>query len=329
MKKSEAIKIISDCAKLYDKNLCDKNLLIIHGVANSPQYIEIVAQSQNFAHLTGVELSNISPESFYSKAYNHKLTPNDFEFKKDGTTELKLTILHGAMKIAKTAKMIGDFRGNRPKLQTNKLAGTTNFSVGFVLDNKSNQFFVPNTILKGNIKDDIFQHQRVLAILSKRINEPCYNTIESVAKGIDIILLLEKLQKAVHIDTSLYQNESSPNIQNIQFTTPDILPSPSGAATIPSPMDNLVKGLSDAVEKLHNFFASFMPKPKRSPRSRKSVKEEQPRSPEQSEPESKPPRQDAPKAFAVRRSQIKEIAGKQAETPHVQRSRDKKQNIEQ
>ncbi len=123
--------------------------------------------------------------------------------------------------------------------------------------------------------------------------------------------------------------ETDENIRIVQFTTPSILPSPSGAVAIPSPMDNLVKGLSDAAEKLHNFFASFLPKPKRSPRPRTSVMAEQPRSPEQSEPESEPPRQDAPKAFAVRRSQIKEIAGKQAETPHVQRSRDKKQNIEQ
>lgn len=138
----------------------------------------------------------------------------------------------------------------------------------------------------------------------------------------------KNLYTSERIDTSP-SLESSPNIKNIQFTAPDILPSPTGAAAIPSPMDNLVKGLSDAAEKLHNFFASFLPKPKRSSRPRTSVKAEHPRSPEQSEPESKPPRQDAPKAFAVRRSQIKELAGKQAETPHIQRSKDKKQNIEQ
>ena len=196
--------------------------LIIYGNVNLPKIIETRATDDNFLHLTGIENvnSSVTPAKFYKNILDKKISENDFEIKKDGTTELKLKVLPFLMDITKHAKMLGIYNYRRPKLKTDKLIGNITASLGFI---KTGHYYSPNTVLNGDIRDDIEKSERVLAILSKDVKEKKYQTIESVAKKIDINLLLPKVAQSVlvdealinlkqHIDTSLPPNEKT-NIQ--------------------------------------------------------------------------------------------------------------------
>lgn len=72
---------------------------------------------------------------------------------------------------------------------------------------KSGRFYSPNTVLKGDIRDDIEKSERVLSILSKGIKEEKYNIIESTAKKIDIDRLLIKIAGDIMIDDSLIHTD--------------------------------------------------------------------------------------------------------------------------
>ena len=66
MRKTDAIRIIYQAAKIYDEQLCSKKLLIIYGAPIVPKYIEAIFTSSNFLHLTGIKLNGSnSADSFY------------------------------------------------------------------------------------------------------------------------------------------------------------------------------------------------------------------------------------------------------------------------
>ncbi|MCM1525355.1 MAG: PBECR4 domain-containing protein [Ruminococcus sp.] len=215
MRKSDAIRIIYQAAKIYDEQLCNKRLLVIYGAPNIPNYIETFAFPSNFLHLTGVKLNNNnSADRFYRYACDERLRESDFEFK-DNTTEQKLNVLIQTLRISTNAKMIGDFINGHLKLQTDKLAGSVNSCLGFI---KSNNYYVPNTVLEVDIRQETSDRQKVLAILSKRIEEEKYNTIEMVGKKIDIERLIEKVAQYVQIDSKIMCN----NERNLSQSSPQI-----------------------------------------------------------------------------------------------------------
>ena len=200
MRKSDAIRIIYQAAKIYDKQLCNKRLLVIYGAPNIPDYIEAVVFPSNFLHLTGVKLNNnISADRFYRYAFDERLRESDFDFK-DNTTEQKLNVLIQTLRISTNAKMIGDFINGHLKLQTDKLAGSVNSCLGFI---KTDNYYVPNTVLEVDIRQKTSDRQKVLAILSKKVTEVKYNKIEMVGKKIDINRLLEKISPLVEIESDI------------------------------------------------------------------------------------------------------------------------------
>ncbi len=205
MRKFHAIDIISTAADIYDKQLNQKNLLIIFGCPSKPDFIETNASPRNFLHLTGVELnkeiSHNTPERFYKNALDHKISENDFNFK-DRNTELKLNVLIQTLRVASNAKMIGDYNysGTHINLKTDKLAGGINACLGFI---KVGDCYVPNTVLAADIRQESNDVRKILAVLSKRVDEDKYNKIETVGKKIDIVKLLEKVSQNVQIDSGL------------------------------------------------------------------------------------------------------------------------------
>ncbi len=75
MNKKEALRIISECAKLYEELLLNKKILIVYGQNPKTEYIEVVFKEENFLHLTGIEkLTNINAKQFsnlYSSQNSH------------------------------------------------------------------------------------------------------------------------------------------------------------------------------------------------------------------------------------------------------------------
>lgn len=179
LKKIDALKIIINCANLYKKNLVNKNFLIIS--KNEPfQYWELRFEKKQFLHLTGIN-TKLSSNHFFSKATTGKLSVNDFELRKDGTTDLKLAVLPILMDFANSVRIIGNyFEDGSPRLYTEVLAGNIQGALGFVHDKKSN--LVPNTCLNFNIRLHS-NSTRIVLMLSKALNEKEYLKIEYIAKN--------------------------------------------------------------------------------------------------------------------------------------------------
>ncbi|MEG0020798.1 MAG: PBECR4 domain-containing protein, partial [Oscillospiraceae bacterium] len=177
MKKEAAIKIITDCAKIYDTNLANKNILFLFkSSGNKIEYFEAVFLPQHFLHLTGVQPApkKTSTINFYKKCLTGKLSPHDFSFAPNGTTDMKLQVLQSLMKIDKTAKMVGEFNFSKSMLHTEKLAGSIVACLGFAKNNKTRYYF-PNTALKEDIRDlTVKPQQRIIAILKKGVKDTHY-----------------------------------------------------------------------------------------------------------------------------------------------------------
>lgn len=186
--KQEAIKTITKCAKDYKAKLFDKNLMFVYRIReeNKYRYFEIVFMESNFCHLTGVEIkSNISVVDFYNKCVESKLREEDFDFKKDGTTEMKLKVLPKIIHIYRASQMTGIFNNSRLKLYTERLAGGINGCMGFKKDIKS-EYYVPNTVLQEDIRKITTKTHRVVATFMKNKTERFYNEITYKAKNFDL-----------------------------------------------------------------------------------------------------------------------------------------------
>ena len=89
---------------------------------------------------------------FYERCTNQKLSLADFEFDEDKFAFLKLEALPIMVSKNLSAKMIGDYDTYNPKLKTDKLAGNVNAIMGFVEKDEAPNVFIPNTVLKSDIK---------------------------------------------------------------------------------------------------------------------------------------------------------------------------------
>ena len=96
MNKSEAQKVLFECAELYKNNLIDYNLLFLcAGKNRKMNALEMQFSTTGFLHLTGVKFpgKKIPARAFFDKCINRRLSLAEFDLALDGTTELKLKIL--------------------------------------------------------------------------------------------------------------------------------------------------------------------------------------------------------------------------------------------
>jgi hypothetical protein len=201
MKKSEAAQIITSCAKLYNENLENKNFLFIFNDKNNIQYLETLFLPRNYKHLTGVESSSkaVKSSDFYNLCLSGRLSPDDFELHKNGTTDMKLSVLPQVMNIHKNAKMIGNFNSIKFELITEKIIGTVTACIGFVCENN---FYVPNTVLREDTRTVVeTPAKRIIAIFQKEIREQHYCINTYLAKGISLeyLLSLDNLKSKINL----------------------------------------------------------------------------------------------------------------------------------
>jgi len=213
MKKEKAIEIITRCAKLYNDNLVNRNFLFVFTPVNKDskdiQYLESLFLPKHFLHLTGVHINRegnnrkSNSSDFYRMCLNGKLSPNKFELRRDGTTELKLNVLTDAMNIHKIPKMVGDFDNSKSTLVTDKIIGTIRICVGFVRDSNAKKFYVPNTVLQEDTKKMVYKpYARVLGIFSKDVKDKVYTSYTYLAKDITIddIITNDELKNIISLN---------------------------------------------------------------------------------------------------------------------------------
>lgn len=195
--KESAISIVVSCAEQYRDQLANRNLLFIcQDKHKKVSAIEFSFDASNFLHLTGLKVKKrkynsdeqiddaISAKEFYEKCLAHRLSVKDFEFAKDGTTQLKLDVLPRLITKNLSATMIGDYNSRNPKLVTDKLAGGTVACMGFVPTGPADRY-VPNTVLKVDIREYISNQVRVIAVYRKSMDDDTYSEPTYFGKKID------------------------------------------------------------------------------------------------------------------------------------------------
>lgn len=189
----DAIRIITNTAKLYDETLNGYNYIFIYRnrINNKIEYFESIFLGRNFQHLTGIDFidsnKNIihNPNYFYQKCVNSTLKENEIRFKSDGTTELKLQALPLVVNFLKSSKMTAIYTPIRPKLSVERLTGTTNFCLGFT---KDKDYYVPSSCLLEDIRNLSNITFQILAIFSKPASKstPIYKDVRYIAKGVKL-----------------------------------------------------------------------------------------------------------------------------------------------
>lgn len=213
--KEEARKNVLNCAKQYQKKLLNKKFIIIYRERqdNRIRYIEVVFYERNYQHLTGLELidqkGNVLRNqalNFYRKCIENKLGTEEFRFKADGTTHLKLAALLVLMDIAKITKITGDYNYGRPYLFVDKVVGGVNFCLGL---SKEDNIYVPSSALLENIKKLTKAPSQVLAILEKHTDEEIYTVVKHVAKGLNLnnIVLPDRIKDMVSLEHYIYRGK--------------------------------------------------------------------------------------------------------------------------
>lgn len=232
MDKRQIIDIISSAAQIYNEQLCDKSLLLLYDNLIQPQGIEIVASPTNFLHLTGMILrQGCTAESFYRKALSHKLSTNDFDVR-DGASLQKMQVLLQTVNLSVNAKMIGDYSGSHIYIQTGKVTGSISSCLGLI---STRNYYVPQTVLREDTRNNIIKSFKVLAILQKRVDEKKYNTVLSIGKKVEIIPLLQKVSKFYPIDQSLLHPRESHSSQANGMET-----DASEKSDFPKPVSNVL-----------------------------------------------------------------------------------------
>ncbi|XCP86218.1 hypothetical protein ABXS75_05270 [Roseburia hominis] len=97
----------------------------------------------------------------------------------------KLEALPKLVQFLRFSKMTALYNGIKPKLAVDRVAGTTNYCLGFI---KDGDYFVPSSCLLEDIRKLGDNPSQILAIMSKKANqsEPIYKEIRYVAKGVPL-----------------------------------------------------------------------------------------------------------------------------------------------
>ncbi len=190
LKKEDAISIVTSCAEKYKNELVNRTLLFVCQDKHSRiTLIEFTFDASNFMHLTGLKFSKHdaekSPTDFFNKCVEHRLSKKDFDFAEDGTSQLKLSVLPMVINKSLSAKMIGDYNSYNPKLITDKLVGGEKACIGFVTTGNKKRY-IPNTLLKGDIRNYVSKTARVIAIFRKYKSENLYTEITYKASKVDL-----------------------------------------------------------------------------------------------------------------------------------------------
>lgn len=198
MQQKEMLKILKESAKIYKDNLQNKNLLIIYCKDGKVEYIEMLFLARNFMHLTGLRSIDKNGKykkanQFYQACLNNKLSYKDIIIKKDGTTQLKLDMISQLINIDKKCKMIGIYNHSKKELITEILLGNINMCLGTIKN--SSTYYIPNTLLKEDIRKLTIKPYSIVGILKKQIEDKKYQMVTYVSKKMDI----DKIRKNIEL----------------------------------------------------------------------------------------------------------------------------------
>lgn len=186
--KKEAVSIAISAARLYRDNFVGKRLLfLVTDKHKKVSALEVGFDASNFQHLTGLRSTNEkwSHLDFYNFCIDGRLKEDHIEFADPGTTNQKLSVLPHVFKNPNlSASMIGNYNHTHPLLYTEKLVGGVKWALGFRNVNGAGDY-VPDTLLEGDIRNNIQESYRIIATYIKTAGEETYTRRVYLAKKID------------------------------------------------------------------------------------------------------------------------------------------------
>lgn len=203
-KQKEYISKIISCAKLFKENFLDKNYLLIYKDENNAyKAIETITYKSNYLHLTGVK-TQLSGNEFFDKAISSRLSSTEINLIENSDIGEKMSVLNYAVSFPNTTKLTGYFSPCFTKnLYTEILVGNSDFALGFVKDDITKEkFFVPNTLLKGDVKKYIKNAFPIDAVFVKNVKEDKYSNLihqsaKTIKKGLLSLPLSKKIKKLI------------------------------------------------------------------------------------------------------------------------------------
>ena len=186
--KKEAVSIVICSARLYRDNFVGKRLLfLMTDKHRNVSPLEAGFDASNFQHLTGLKSTTKewSHLDFYSFCVDGRLKESDIEFADGGTTHQKLSVLPNVFRNANlSASMAGTYNNTHPLLYTEKLVGGVKWALGF-RDVSGTGDYVPDTLLEGDIRNNITDSHRIIATYIKRQDEKRFTQLIYRAKKIE------------------------------------------------------------------------------------------------------------------------------------------------
>lgn len=175
--KKEALRIITDSAKAYDKTLCGNCFLLCFELDGINHFSEFGFQAHNFKHFTGVRCSSCTSKQFYMRALSGRLSERDFDFDVYGNSHRKLAVLPMLPNLFSAPLLYGAFNRSGLYISADYFVGrTNNISLGI---RHSHPFDVPVSLYCEDIRKLSNKAVKVLAVWKRKFGveqyvSPCY-----------------------------------------------------------------------------------------------------------------------------------------------------------
>ena len=149
--------VVSICSKSYKDFFVDYDYLVCSKAFIHKPYYIVVADNDNYKHLTGIQ-SPLSPDTFFEKCLNNTLTESEINFIKNGQTEnevkgsvrRKISVLPLITSVFSQGTVVEeDYSKNR--IRCSFAAGRSEYTLGFTLASPNTK---PMTLLKGKVVDN-------------------------------------------------------------------------------------------------------------------------------------------------------------------------------
>lgn len=182
--KKQALTIILQSAKEYDKKLNDKHFMILYQDRKKVRTCCVGFRNMNFLHLTGVK-TKLSAQQFYSACLAGKLSIKDIDINSKGRGQQKLSVLPYLPELLYNNCMVGDFINSGIAIKADYFVGNTRavLSVGFRYGKTTD---IPVTLYREDVRKLSQPTHKVLAIFCKEYSSNKYETCTYLSKGYEI-----------------------------------------------------------------------------------------------------------------------------------------------
>lgn len=161
--KEQALKIVTDCAREYDKVLKNHRFLLAYKEGNTLKYTIVLFRTHNYLHLTGLKAYDRAKE-FYNKCITGRLSVRDFEFDSTGNAHLKLSVLYMVPTMFYNHNLIGDFLRIGQYVEADYFIGMPSKDVSLGFRSQPLNYDYPVTLYKQDIKQLTTATHKIIGI---------------------------------------------------------------------------------------------------------------------------------------------------------------------